>query len=115
MPSQTSAPPPPIRQISPAELHQMQERGEAFELVDVRTPQECALARIDGARLLDQDYYAELQARDRATPIVFQCHHGIRSQGAAEHFRGLGFTNLFNLRGGIEAWSREVDPSVPRY
>ena len=52
---------------------------------------------------------------DRATPIVFQCHHGIRSQHAAEYFREQGFTTLYNLQGGIDAWSLLVDPSVPRY
>jgi len=46
---------------------------------------------------------------------VFQCHHGIRSQDAAEYFAQAGFTNLYNLRGGIDAWSMLVDPSVPRY
>jgi len=105
----------PVAQITAAELKGMLDRGETFELVDVRTPQEWAIARIEGARLLDDEYYATLIGMDRATPPVFQCHHGLRSQAAAEHFRGLGFTTLFNLSGGIEAWSREVDASVPRY
>ena len=52
---------------------------------------------------------------DRDALIVFQCHHGIRSQNAAEYFRQQGFTNLCNLQGGIDAWSLQVDPSVPRY
>ena len=52
---------------------------------------------------------------DPKTPIVFQCHHGVRSQQAAEYFRREGFRNLYNLRGGIDAWSQFVDPSVPRY
>ena len=48
--------------------------------------------------------------------MLFQCHHGIRSQSAAEYFlREQGFSNLYNLRGGIDAWSQLVDPSVPRY
>ena len=51
----------------------------------------------------------------RETPIVFQCHHGARSQQAAEYFQRQGFRNLHNLRGGIDAWSLLVDPSVPRY
>jgi monothiol glutaredoxin len=46
---------------------------------------------------------------------VFHCHHGQRSQAAAEHYLGQGFTQVFNLVGGIEAWSRDVDPTVPRY
>ena len=49
------------------------------------------------------------------TKIVFQCHHGIRSQSAAEYFQRAGFENLYNLSGGIDAWSRLVDPATPRY
>ena len=93
----------------------MIESGTPFEFVDVRTDEERAFSRIDGSRLLDQAYHDALLRRDRNTPIVFQCHHGVRSQQAAEYFRREGFRNLFNLRGGIDAWSRLVDTSVPRY
>ena len=89
--------------------------GGQFELVDVRTDEERAIARIEGARLLDRTYHDALLALDRDTPIVFQCHHGTRSQSAAEYFLNEGFRNLYNLKGGIDAWSRLVDPSVPRY
>ena len=54
-------------------------------------------------------------AMDHDTPIVFQCHHGMRSQGAAQYFQKAGFRRLYNLSGGIEEWSRLVDPTVPRY
>lgn len=106
---------PPIRQLSAPELRQQLDRGAGLELVDVRTDQERAIARIEGSRLLDQAYHDALLLLDRDTPIVFQCHHGIRSQHAAEYFRQHGFRNLCNLRGGIDAWSLLVDPSVPRY
>ena len=104
-----------IQQLSAPELKQMIDSGAPFELVDVRTDGERAIASIDGARLLDQAYHDHLLALDRGTTLVFQCHHGIRSQSAAEYFLGLGFERLFNLRGGIDAWSQLVDPSVPRY
>ena len=104
-----------IRQISAPELAALIESGQTLELVDVRTGEERAIAAIDGARLLDQAYHDALLQRDRDTLIVFQCHHGIRSQNAAEYFHQQGFTNLCNLRGGIDAWSLLVDPSVPRY
>jgi monothiol glutaredoxin len=107
--------PPPIRQLSAPELRELIESGTAFEFVDVRTDEERAVARIDGTHLLDQAYHDALLRLDRDTPMVFQCHHGIRSQQAAEYFRQLGFRNLCNLRGGIDAWSMLVDPSVPRY
>jgi len=106
---------PPIRQLSAEELKRMIDAGEAFVLVDVRTDEERAVARIEGSRLLDRAYHDELLGLDRGTLIVFQCHHGVRSQMAAEYFRQHGFRNLHNLRGGIEAWSRSVDPSIPRY
>jgi monothiol glutaredoxin len=111
----TAHEPPPIRQLSPPDLKALLESGTAIELVDVRTEAERAIARIDGARLLDQAYHDALLLRDRDTLVVFQCHHGVRSQQAAEYFRGEGFRNLYNLRGGIDAWSLLVDPSVPRY
>jgi rhodanese-related sulfurtransferase len=107
--------PPPIRQLPAQELKALLESGVPLELVDVRTDEERARAKIDGSRLLDQAYHDVLLRLDRETPIVFQCHHGVRSQQAAEYFRHMGFRNLYNLRGGIEAWSLLVDPSVPRY
>jgi monothiol glutaredoxin len=106
---------PPIRQISAPELAALLESGSAFQFVDVRTEQERAIAVIEGSRLLDQAYHDALLLLDRETPIVFQCHHGMRSQSAAEYFQQLGFRNLSNLSGGIEAWSFLVDSSVPRY
>ena len=93
----------------------MLDAREPFELIDVRTPQEQAIAAIAGARLLDKAYHDVLLALDRDTPLVFQCHHGIRSQHAAEYFRERGFGVLYNLSGGIDAWSLLVDPSTPRY
>jgi monothiol glutaredoxin len=106
---------PPIRQLSAAELLIRLQSGDPLELVDVRTQQERDIARIEGSRLLDQTYHDALLLLDRDTPIVFQCHHGIRSQHAAEYFRHQGFRNLYNLQGGIDAWSMLVDPAVPRY
>jgi monothiol glutaredoxin len=105
----------PIRQLSAQELKAMIEKGEPFELVDVRTPEERTVASIEGSRLLDRAYHDELLGRDRDTPLVFQCHHGVRSQAAAEYFGQQGFRNLSNLQGGIDAWSQLVDPSIMRY
>ena len=104
-----------IRQLSAPDLEALLKSGTAIELVDVRTADERAIAVIEGSRLLDQAYHDALLLRDRDTPIVFQCHHGIRSQHAAEYFRREGFRNLYNLQGGIDAWSLLVDTSVPRY
>jgi|SRR5882762_11322574 monothiol glutaredoxin len=111
----TANEPPPIRQLSAPDLKALIESGTPFELADVRTDEERATARIEGSRLLDQAYHDALLRLDRNTPIVFQCHLGVRSQQAAEYFRREGFRNLHNLRGGIDAWSLLVDASVPRY
>ena len=104
-----------IHQLSAPELKALIDSGEPFELVDVRTEWERETAAIDGSRLLDQAYHDYLLTLDRTTRLVFQCHHGIRSQSAAEYCQGLGFEKVFNLRGGIDAWSLLVDPTVPRY
>ena len=108
-------PPPPVRRLSPLELKALIESGAPFELVDVRTDEERAVARIEGSRLLDKAYHDVLLRLDRTTSIVFQCHHGVRSLHAAEYFRSEGFRNLYNLQGGIDAWSVLVDSSVPQY
>ncbi len=106
---------PEVQAMSVTELKALMDSGNPFELFDVRTPEERATAAIDGAQLLDGAGQAILEGLDRATTIVFHCHHGGRSQQAAEHFAAQGFSNVWNLTGGIDAWSREVDPSVPRY
>jgi monothiol glutaredoxin len=111
----TAYEPAPIRQLSAPDLKALLQSGTAVELVDARTEEERAIAAIGGSRLLDQAYHDALLRRDRDTPLVFQCHHGIRSQHAADYFRREGFRNLYNLQGGIDAWSLLVDPSVPRY
>lgn len=106
---------PRVRQISCLELKAMIDAGASFEFVDVRTPDERAIAVIHGSRLLDKSYGDYILGLDRHTPLVFQCHHGIRSQSAAEYCIREGFTNVCNLVGGIDAWSLTVDQTVPRY
>jgi monothiol glutaredoxin len=106
---------PKVTQIGPADLRALFDSGEHFVLVDVRTPAEREQASIKGSRLLDQTFRKELEGMPRDTKLVFQCHSGGRSQHAALEFAGLGFRNVHNLEGGIDAWSRVVDASVPRY
>jgi len=106
---------PQIGQMSVQELKALLDSGEAFELMDVRTVAERETAHIQGSTLMDDEQAERLEQLPRETRIVFHCHHGPRSQAAAEHFAALGFTNVHNLVGGIDAWSQEVDPSVPKY
>ena len=107
--------PRPVQQMSVAELKQLLDSGKPFHFYDVRTPEERATARIPGTTLVDADVAAAIEKLPKDAMLVFHCHHGGRSQQAAEHFRALGFTNVHNVAGGIDAWSREIDPSVPRY
>lgn len=105
----------PIQQLAAAELRALWDQDPSLQVCDVRTPWEWQTARIEGSRLLDQAWLAELLSLPPETPLVFVCHHGIRSQAAAQHFARQGFQKLYNLAGGIDAWSAEVDPAVPRY
>lgn len=104
-----------IRQITVQELKSMLDSAAPLELWDVRTEAERSIARIEGARHLDDQGVQSLENLDRDTLLVFHCHHGIRSQAAGQHFLAKGFTNLCNVVGGIEAWSLLVDTSIPRY
>jgi monothiol glutaredoxin len=104
-----------VRQIGPKELKKLLDDGTIKELFDARTPKERATASIAGSKLLDDGAVAYLEGLAKDTPIAFHCHHGGRSQNAAQHFLSKGFTRVYNLAGGIDAWSREVDPSVPKY
>lgn len=106
---------PRIRQITAQELKTMLDDHVPLQLLDVRTDAERAIARIEGARHLDQEAVEQLKELDRNTLLVFHCHHGMRSQSAAQYFQAQGFTNICNVAGGIEAWSVSVDPTVPRY
>jgi len=106
---------PAVQQLTVGELKKLLDAGETFEFLDVRTPDEHEKARIEGTTLLDPEKGAALEKLSLDTRLVFHCHHGGRSQKAAEHFASLGFRNVFNVVGGIDAWSIEIDPDVPRY
>jgi adenylyltransferase/sulfurtransferase len=103
-------------EIGVRELKAMQENGAAFELIDVRELHEFEIARIPGAKLIPLSTLpARVAELDSSREIVLHCHHGQRSMRALEYLHGTGFRKLKNLRGGIDAWSREIDPAVPRY
>lgn len=85
-------------------------------IVDIRTREEFEAARIEGAILFTQELMQSiLSSWDRNALTVFIDHTGTRSMDAAAYFAGHGFTQAKSLRGGIDAWSQEVDPNVPRY
>ena len=107
--------PAAVRQIDSKAHKALRDSGKLTAFYDVRTEKERAIATIAGAKLLDDAAMAEAEKLPKDAHIAFHCHHGNRSRAAAEHFLKEGFTNVYNLAGGIDAWSRDVDPSVPKY
>ncbi len=106
--------PQPVNQISVSDLKQQLD-SDTVILIDVRGSEERALAAIDAARAMDGGTMQEIEAMPKDTALAFLCHHGNRSQVAAEHFRKQGFSNVSNVVGGIDAWAKEIDSSVPLY
>lgn len=107
--------PAPVKQLSPQDLKRKLDANEPLRIFDVREAHEIERAKIEGARQLDETAMQEIADLPKDTPLVFLCHFGQRSLQAAEHFRSQGFSEVYSLVGGIDAWSREIDPSVPRY
>ena len=107
--------PPMVREVPAKELKSLIDSGKVKELYDVRTQKERDIAAIAGTKLLDDSAMAAIEKLPKETPLAFHCHHGGRSRAAAEHFVKQGFKTVYNLAGGIDSWSREVDPSVKRY
>ena len=106
------------REITPRALADALAAGEAVRLIDVRQPWESQLASLPGSLLIPLGELThrskEIGNADGGTVVVY-CHHGIRSQSAAVYLERLGYNNVHSLTGGIDAWSCEIDPAVPRY
>ncbi len=107
--------PPPVKTMTVQELKAAFDRHETPWLFDVRGDDERATASLPAARPWNEDSVRAVDALPPDTPIIFFCHRGGRSLAAAERYRRRGYTNLYNLTGGIDAWSREIDDSVPIY
>jgi rhodanese-related sulfurtransferase len=102
-------------EISIRETSQLMKEGK-IALLGVRCEEAFAVASIPGSRLVDELLAQEIvESWPKETPIVLVCHHGVRTADAAEYLQGHGFANVKSLAGGIDARSREIDPSVPRY
>ena len=103
-------------EITPAELKARLSSGEKLVLVDVREPWEHEICRIEGARLVPLGALAaSLNTLPDVDEVICFCHHGMRSLDAAAWLRFQGFEKAKSLAGGIERWSLEIDPNVPRY
>ncbi len=102
--------------ISVAELAAWRRAGTPHTLIDVREAHELAICGIEGAAHIPMPQIpAHTGDLPAGHPIVVMCHHGGRSQMVVNFLRKNGHANAINLAGGIDAWSEEIDPSVPRY
>ena len=104
-------------EITAADVKRRLDAGEVLNLIDVREPDEYQLCRIDGANLIPMRQISQqLERLEEATaPLIVFCHHGVRSLNVVAWLREQGFADCQSMAGGIDAWSREVDPGVPRY
>ncbi len=102
--------------ITPKELKARIDKGDKLVLLDVREPWENALAKLEGSTLIPLSTLPQsLSQLDKNAEIIAYCHHGMRSGDATGFLLQQGFPNVKNLVGGIDAWSVQVDGSVPRY
>ena len=105
-----------IERITPAEAAARLSSDTPPRLIDVRTHGEYATAAVAGSVLIPMNEIVErVDELDPDEPLIILCHHGVRSFRVAAWLVSTGFTQVANLTGGIEGWSLEVDPSVPRY
>lgn len=106
-------------ETTPQDVKRDLDAGRHLFLIDVREPGEFQLARISGAELIPmRTVPAELQrleARSDEGPLIVYCHHGVRSLNVVNWLREQGITQCQSMAGGIDRWSREIDPSVPQY
>lgn len=103
-------------QIEPRELSELLAAGETVHLLDIRTREEFDAVKLPGAHLFTQELVQEILAQwSRTDLLVIYDHQGARSMDAAAYFQGHGFEKIKSLHGGIDAWSAEVDPKLPRY
>jgi len=107
--------PPKVVEIGAEQLAAKLTSGDIKVLIDVRTDWERGIASLPDSMLLDEQASHALEALDKDTPIAFYCHHGMRSRMAASQYVQRGYTQVFNLIGGIDAWSMVIDSSIPRY
>jgi rhodanese-related sulfurtransferase len=106
-------------EATPLEVKNRLDAGETLKLIDVRETFEHELTRIEGAELIPMNTVPQrlqdIEAQADASTLVFFCHHGMRSMSVADWLRRQGVDNCQSMAGGIDRWSLEVDPAVPRY
>ncbi len=102
-------------QVEPRTVKAWLEAGEDFSFIDVRTPEELEMARVEEAEPLDYDAADRYMSLPKDRKLVFLCRSGVRSLDVASYFLGHGFQQVYSVLGGILAWSDQVDSSVAKY
>ena len=118
-PDREFTPPPPaaeVQEISSTEASEMLKQNPEIPLLDVRSEEERAMACINNSRLLDNQLAQEIQESwDLENPLILICHQGVRSLQAGQFFTSQGFQQVYHISDGIDGWSLNVDPAIPRY
>lgn len=106
-----------VKEIQVEELQEVLEKNPETVLVDCREPDEFDYCRIEGAQLIPLSEFQDKAVQELAgkSPIYIHCHHGGRSRRACEFLMQNGFSEVYNVAGGIDAWSLKIDPKTPRY
>jgi rhodanese-related sulfurtransferase len=105
-----------MKEVTAAELKAMMDRNETFQLIDVREPYEHEYSNINGELIPMGSILSQHDRIEKDKPVIIYCRSGNRSAVIIHELeKRFGFTNLFNLKGGIIAWANEVDPSVAKY
>lgn len=105
-----------IEDITPSEFERICESGELWQLLDVREAWETEIARIDRTiNIPMSEVPARVAELDASQPVAVLCHSGGRSAQVANYLSQSGFDRVANISGGIDAWSSDVDESIPRY
>ncbi len=105
-----------MKEVTVQELKAKLDAGEDFQLIDVREPHEADIAQIGGELIPMGDILGQTDKISRDKVVIIHCRSGARSGTIVNALESQhGFTNLYNLKGGILAWSREIDPTIPQY
>ena len=118
-PDREFTPPPPpaeVQEISSTEASEMLKQNPEIPLLDVRSEEEREMACITNSRMLDNQLAQEIQESwDLESPMILICHQGVRSLQAGQYFTSQGFQQVYHISDGIDGWSLNVDPDIPRY
>jgi len=104
-----------MKEISVQELKEKKDNGEDFQLIDVREDFEYEMSNLGGQLIPLGGILIEADKIDKTKPVVIMCRSGKRSAAAIMQLEQQGFTNLYNLKGGILAWADEIDPNISVY